>query len=356
MKRKVKSFFKGFGLSILIIFLVFMAFLAYGHIDNRWYKLIYIKSDSMSPTFKAGDLICITKPPYEIKPGMIICFQIKGDIVTHRVVGIDENGNFITKGDANKVPDDWGEYQIKKVAGVYRFKIPYLGYPIAYGSYWVKKAALEAGNFLGKVMDKIGSLFTGSGAYFTNQGKILISITAESLVENPPENPAGNLTQNSAENPPENSSDNLPEGENPNSGEDQKTTENPPVEDKPPIIDVFNINNNELTTNSYEVVLNLSVSDDITPPEKLQMRLANDGETWADENTGWEIYSTNKSWQLSEGEGEKKVCLQVKDEKGNLASTSATINYQPPTVDDENLSNDNTNTEEVVIEGEEKQN
>ncbi len=279
----------------------------------------------MFPIFKAGDLICITKPPYEIKSGMIICFQIKGDIVTHRVVAINENGSFKTKGDANKVVDDWDDYKIKKVAGIYRFKIPYLGYPIGYCSYWAKRATLGVNDFLRNTIDKIGNIFIGSSAYFVNQDKILMGITAE----DPPI-----LMGTTAEDPPKE--------ENPNSEEDQNTTENQSPEDKAPTIDVFNINNDESTTESREVVLNISASDDITPPEKLQMRIANDEKTWPDENADWEAYSTNKNWQLSEEEGEKKVCLQVKDEAGNITSASDTISYKP--VDNE----DNENTEETT--------
>lgn len=321
MKGKIFSFLKKLGVTLLVLFIVFLLFLAYGHINNRWYKLIYIRSDSMKPTFQAGDLICITKPPYEIKPGMIICFQIKGDIVTHRVVDIDENGSFITKGDANEITDDWSDYQIKKVAGIYQFKIPYLGYPIGYCSHAIERAISIVGGFFENILIKTSSFFMGSNAYFTNQGKIPMGITAE----NPPENP--------------------PEEENPNSEEEQNTTENQSPEDKAPTIDVFNINNDESTTESHEVVLNISASDDITLPEKLQMRIANDEEVWPDENAGWEAYSTNKNWQLSGEEGEKKVCLQVKDETGNITSASDTISYKP--VDNEDIE-DNQNTEETT--------
>jgi signal peptidase I len=307
MKGRIFSFLKKVGVILLALFIVSLIFLAYGHINNRWYKLVYIKSDSMKPVFQAGDLICITKPPYEIKPGMIICFQIKEDIVTHRVMAINEDGSFETKGDANEISDDWDNYQIKKIAGIYRFKIPYLGYPIGYSSYWIKKA-----------IGKIGKVFIGSSAYFANQDKILAGITAE----------------------------NPPKGENPNSkGEEQDEAENQSSEDKAPTIETFNINNDESTTESLDVILTISASDDITPSEKLQMRIANDEETWSDENTGWEVYSTNKEWQLSEEEGEKRAFLQVKDEAGNITSSSDTINYELP-VDNEDFE-DNGNVEET---------
>ena len=46
----------------LVIFL-FLLFIAYGTLPNRWYHILYVSSGSMSPVIQTGDLIIITPPP-----------------------------------------------------------------------------------------------------------------------------------------------------------------------------------------------------------------------------------------------------------------------------------------------------
>jgi signal peptidase I len=175
MRSKTAIFFQRFITVLLILLLVFILFLVYGNIDNRWYKLLYIRSDSMSPVFNAGDLICIVRPPEEIQVGDIVTFQIEGQIVTHRVIGINPDGSYETKGDASKSADDFGDYKITNIAGIYRFKITYLGYPIAYGSHWLRQGINSVFNM------QLAS--NGSYAYFTNQDKVLMGISGEELEE-----------------------------------------------------------------------------------------------------------------------------------------------------------------------------
>jgi signal peptidase I len=189
VKKGFKSFFRRLGWTILILFLIFTVFLGYGHVNNRWYKLIWVQSDSMKPVFQHGDLICITKPPYEIKPGMIITFQIKNNIVTHRVAAVNEDGSLVTKGDTNNVNDDWGNYKIKKVAGLYQFKLPYLGwidYAAGLTRHWISKAALpvlanvfeeKVPNFFQKTLALVK--ISGTSAFFTNRNSISGSIGME---------------------------------------------------------------------------------------------------------------------------------------------------------------------------------
>ena len=73
-----------------------------------------VLTDSMYPEFQAGDLIfCHTKSASDVRPGDVIAFFDPAgngkSIVTHRVESIttDENGSlaWVTKGDANNVPD-----------------------------------------------------------------------------------------------------------------------------------------------------------------------------------------------------------------------------------------------------------
>ena len=70
------------------------------------YSALTVKTGSMSGTIEIGDLIII-KDTGEYEIGDIVTFLQNGDSVptTHRIIGMDENGAFITRGDANNVQD-----------------------------------------------------------------------------------------------------------------------------------------------------------------------------------------------------------------------------------------------------------
>ena len=70
-------------------------------------KPYVVESDSMKPTFAAGDISFInTKTKYDdIKEKDIIAFKIEsGKYITHRVININDEG-FETQGDANETSD-----------------------------------------------------------------------------------------------------------------------------------------------------------------------------------------------------------------------------------------------------------
>jgi signal peptidase I len=113
--------------SLFWVVLAFTLFLAYGNLPNRWYHVLYISSGSMVPAIQPGDLIIITPRPVVLKPGMILTLSVNGHLVTHRLVGFGEFGEPITQGDANSVADHWDNAAVS-VVGVYRARIPYLGY------------------------------------------------------------------------------------------------------------------------------------------------------------------------------------------------------------------------------------
>lgn len=57
-----------------------------------------VLTDSMHPTIKKGDVVIIV-PQDEYHVDDIVAFQDGNMVVTHRIVGVHENGDFITKGD-----------------------------------------------------------------------------------------------------------------------------------------------------------------------------------------------------------------------------------------------------------------
>jgi signal peptidase len=108
--------------AILLLF-----FLAYGSIDNRWYRVITVEGNSMSPMMHYGDLMVIGRPPENIPLNTVVIMKIDGSFVTHRLIGWDENGRPITQGDANDKPDNFSNPNLT-IVGVYRFHIPRMGY------------------------------------------------------------------------------------------------------------------------------------------------------------------------------------------------------------------------------------
>ncbi len=116
-------------LSYLIILFVLAYFVPFVLIIFNIKPLIVL-SGSMSPTFNKGDIVYYNKTvTSEIKIKDIIAFKTGESIVSHRVVGI-ENECFITKGDANDVADKKTRCSDEIVGKLASFKIPYLGYYI----------------------------------------------------------------------------------------------------------------------------------------------------------------------------------------------------------------------------------
>ncbi len=95
-----------------------------------------VLTSSMNPSYPAGTLV-IVKPTdvQQIHIGDVITYQIKSNepaVITHRVIQIIEPAKpgdevkFVTKGDANSLPDP----QVKpiQVRGVVWYAVPYIGW------------------------------------------------------------------------------------------------------------------------------------------------------------------------------------------------------------------------------------
>ncbi len=74
-------------------------------------SLLKVVTGSMEPSLHTGDYIYIKKtPPGELEPGDVITFRseeddARGKLVTHRIISVEPDGTFITRGDANPIPD-----------------------------------------------------------------------------------------------------------------------------------------------------------------------------------------------------------------------------------------------------------
>lgn len=102
------------------------------------YGILVIGSGSMTGTINKGDAMVFEKydGQEEIKEGDIVIFNDRSIQVVHRVIEVKNvNGieRYITKGDAN-VEKDEGYITKNEIAGLYKFRIMYMGYP----SLWLR--------------------------------------------------------------------------------------------------------------------------------------------------------------------------------------------------------------------------
>lgn len=112
MAQKSKSLAKRILNIVLSCFLgiavLCVALVLYSRITGKSllpYSALWVLTDSMEDTIPAESYILVrTVDPEDIREEDIITFQsrssaLNGELNTHRVVGIDENGYFITQGD-----------------------------------------------------------------------------------------------------------------------------------------------------------------------------------------------------------------------------------------------------------------
>lgn len=87
-----------------------------------------VLSGSMEPEFSAKDLIIgkNINENTELKVGDVITFKDQKILTTHRIVGINEDGTYTTKGDANGT-EDLEPVSKEQVVSVYKVHIPKIG-------------------------------------------------------------------------------------------------------------------------------------------------------------------------------------------------------------------------------------
>ena len=91
------------------------------------YKSYIIKTNSMEPTISINDVVITKKVKKEkIKKGDVITFLQDGEVITHRITQIDDNGNYTTKGDNNNIEDTF-KITYETIEGKHILTIPYLG-------------------------------------------------------------------------------------------------------------------------------------------------------------------------------------------------------------------------------------
>ena len=98
-------------------------------------------------------------------------------------------------------------------------------------------------------------------------------------------------------------------------------------DDQPPVDLSIMINEGDEYTKSHEVLFSLNSED--TGSGVAEMTFSTDGMTWS----SWETYSSNKSFKLPEGDGEKNCYFNVRDRVKNTAEPvmeTITLDTKPP--------------------------
>ena len=150
----IKSFFKKLLRAIdrlivtaailLLAALIFFTVYVFAHnskgeqADVFGYSVMKVVTGSMEPTIHENDFILVKETDVsELGVGDIICFkssdpEIYGKLNTHRICGINEDGSFVTRGDANPIAD---RYPVSpdKIVGKYTRKVKILRFVNSFG-------------------------------------------------------------------------------------------------------------------------------------------------------------------------------------------------------------------------------
>lgn len=140
--------------SAVVILVALGALLASGH------RVLIVRSGSMAPAIKAGDVVVTTMVgPSDVAVGDVVTFRDptrSGELVTHRLVRARAEGGsfrFLTRGDANTGTEEWSIEADGKLGSLW-FSIPKAGYPLA----WAGDPRMRAG------LLTVGALLLGFAA------------------------------------------------------------------------------------------------------------------------------------------------------------------------------------------------
>ncbi len=95
-------------------------------------KTFVVQSGSMEPSIGTGSVV-VVKPFESYAQGDVITFGPRSKTkppTTHRIIEVKEDGNFVTKGDANE-DEDIRAVSRYEVIGKVIFSVPYIGYAVA---------------------------------------------------------------------------------------------------------------------------------------------------------------------------------------------------------------------------------
>lgn len=95
-------------------------------------KTFVVQSGSMEPAIRTGSVV-VVKPADSYAIGDVITFGPRSKTkppTTHRIVEVRDDGNYVTRGDAN-TDDDMRTVSRYEVIGRVLFSVPFAGYAVA---------------------------------------------------------------------------------------------------------------------------------------------------------------------------------------------------------------------------------
>lgn len=97
-----------------------------------------ITSGSMEPSIRVGDVVVFDASiEAPLASGTVVTFEdATGDLTTHRVIGVYDDGSYVTKGDSNDRADSTPVAH-ESVRGEGRLLVPFAGYP----AYWLSSGS-----------------------------------------------------------------------------------------------------------------------------------------------------------------------------------------------------------------------
>jgi len=129
MKKVIKVIYTA---SILLVMILGIIIAITAFEINLPIKIYAVQTGSMEPAIITGDLILVRgEDNYEVDD-IVTFYSGSGEgsrVITHRIESINDDGLYVTKGDANSV-SDVDLVQKDNVIGKYFFRIPYLGYVV----------------------------------------------------------------------------------------------------------------------------------------------------------------------------------------------------------------------------------
>jgi signal peptidase len=114
-----------------------------------------VLTGSMQPRIAPGDLVLAAPVARgELKPGRVVLFRDPVHptrTIVHRLIRYDDDGNLITKGDANRT-EDTTPVPPASVLGLPRLRVPFIGRPAVWLHEGNTRALLEGSTVLGLLL------------------------------------------------------------------------------------------------------------------------------------------------------------------------------------------------------------
>src|SRR4051794_29579853 len=92
------------------------------------WRSVVVTSGSMEPAISPGDVVLVAPEGPGIRVGSVVLFSTPEGAVTHRIAGVNADGSYATKGDANPTEDSTPLLP-QHVLGRARFVVPNAGLP-----------------------------------------------------------------------------------------------------------------------------------------------------------------------------------------------------------------------------------